>query len=65
MDGVAGVKFLRNVHVVQMNVPPIAHYPFARRHVEVAGDLATFTVVGENRAGRQSCFASNRITMCM
>ena len=37
--GVAAVEFLRVIHIVQVDVPPIAHNPLPRGHVEVSRDL--------------------------
>lgn len=37
--GVAAVEFLGVVHIVQMDVPPVAHDPFPRGHVEISRDL--------------------------
>lgn len=39
VDGVAAIEPLRFFNVVQMDVPTVAHHPFARGYVEISGNL--------------------------
>lgn len=41
----AAVEFLGVIHIIQVDVPPIAHHPFPRSNVEIARDLEEVSAI--------------------